>query len=178
MVLDALKKRLHNAANSKGGKWIKELPNALWGLRTQPSKPTGQSPYFLVYGSEAILHADIIWNSPAVEHYDEGVSEDSRRVDIDSLEEARCAALVQSARYLEGIRRYHDRNVKECSFNVGDLVLRRIQNTEGLHKLSSPWEGPFTVAKVTGPGSYRLQTLEGEDINNSWNVDQLCRFYA
>jgi hypothetical protein len=69
-------------------------------------------------------------------------------------------------------------HVKERSFNVGDLVLRRIQNTEGLHKLSSPWEGPFTVAKVIGPGSYRLQTLEGEDINNSWNVDQLCRFYA
>jgi ribonuclease HI len=65
-------------------------------------------------------------------------------------------------------RRYHDRNVKERSFNVGGLVLRRIQNTERLHKLSSPWEGPFTVAKVTGPGSYRLQTLEGEDINNSW----------
>jgi hypothetical protein len=178
MVLDALKKWLHDAANSKGGKWIKELPNALWGLRTQPSKPTGQSPYFLVYGSEAILPADVIWDSPAVEHYDEGVSEDSRRVDIDRLEEARCAALVQSARYLEGIRRYHDRNVKEHSFNVGDLVLRRIQNTEGLHKLSSPWEGPFTVAKVTGPGSYRLQTLEGEDVNNSWNIDQLCRFYA
>jgi hypothetical protein len=106
-----------------------------------------------------------------MEHYDEGVSEGSIRVDIDSLEEARCAALVQSARYLEGIRRYQDRNVKECSFNIGDLVLRRIQNTEGLHKLSSPWEGPFTVAWVTGPGSYRLQTLEGEDINNSWNVD-------
>jgi hypothetical protein len=29
MVLDALKKRLHDAANSKGGKWIKDLPNAL-----------------------------------------------------------------------------------------------------------------------------------------------------
>jgi transposase len=29
MVLDALKKRLHDAANMKGGKWIKELPNAL-----------------------------------------------------------------------------------------------------------------------------------------------------
>jgi hypothetical protein len=111
-----------------------------------------------------------MWESPAVEQYDEGISEDRRRVDIDGL--------VQSARYLEGILRYHDRNVKECSFNVGDLVLRRIQNTEGLHKLSSSWEGPFTVAKVTGPGSYRLQTLEGEDINNSWNVDQLCRFYA
>jgi hypothetical protein len=97
-----------------------------------------------------------MWESPAVEQYDEGISEDSRQVDIDGLEEARCAALVQSARYLEGIRRYHDRNVKE----------------------RSPWEGPFTVAKVTGPGSYRLQTLEGEDISNSWNVDQLYRFYA
>jgi hypothetical protein len=178
MMLDAPKKRLHDAANTKGGKWIKELPNALWGLRTPPSKPMGQSSYFLVYGSEAILPADVMWDSPAMDQYDEGISEDSRRVDIDGLEEARCATLVQSARYLEGIRRYHDRNVKEHSFNVGDLVLRRIQNTEELHKLSSPWEGPFTVAKVTGLGSYHLQTLEGEDVNNSWNVGQLCRFYA
>jgi hypothetical protein len=178
MVLDALKKRLHDAANTKGGKWVKELPNALWGLRTQPTKPTGQSPYFLVYSSEAILPTDVIWESPAIEQYDEGISKDSRRVDIDGLEDARCAALVQSAWYLEGIRRYHDRNVKEHSFNIGDLVLRRIQNTEGLHKHSSPWEGPFIVAKVTRPGSYRLQTLEGEDINHSWNVEQLCRFYT
>jgi hypothetical protein len=119
-----------------------------------------------------------LWESPAVEQYDEGISEDSRRVDIDGLEEACCVALVQSARYLEGIRRYHDRNVKERSFNVGDLVLCSIQNTEGLHKLSSPWEGPFLISKVTGPGSYHLQTLEGDDISNSWNIDQLCRFYA
>jgi hypothetical protein len=119
-----------------------------------------------------------MWDSPAVEQYDEGVSKDSRRVDINGLEEARCAALVQSARYLEGIRRYHDRNVKERSFNIGDLVLRRIENTEGLQKLSLPWEGLFTIAKVTGPGSYSLRMLEGEDVNNSWNIDQLCRFYA
>jgi hypothetical protein len=102
--------------------------------------------------------------------YDESISEDSRRVDINGLEETRCAALVQSARYLEGLRRYHDRNLKERSFNVDDLVLRRIQNMDGLHKLSSPWECPFTVAKVTGLGSYRLQTLEGDDISNSWNA--------
>jgi hypothetical protein len=115
-----------------------------------------------------------MWESPAVEQYDEGISEDNRRVDIDGLEEARCVALVQPARYLESIRRYHDRNVKERSFNVGDLVLRRIQNTEGLHKLSSPGECPFSIAKVTGAGSYRLQTLEGDNVSNSWNIDQLC----
>jgi hypothetical protein len=115
MVLDALKKRLHVAANTKGGKWIKELPNALWGLCTQPTKPTGQSPYFLVYVFEAILLVDVMWDSLTVEQYDEGISEGSRQVDIDGLEETRCVALVQSARYLEGIRRNHDRNVKECS---------------------------------------------------------------
>jgi hypothetical protein len=42
-------------------------------------------------------------DSPVVEQYDEGIYEDSRRVDIDGLEEARCVSLVQSARYLEGI---------------------------------------------------------------------------
>jgi hypothetical protein len=61
--------------------------------------------------------------------------------------------------------------------SVLHLVLRRIQNMEGLHKLSSPWEGAFSIAKVTGPGSYRLQTLEGDSVSNSWNIDQLCRFY-
>jgi hypothetical protein len=120
----------------------------------------------------------MMWESPVVEQYDASISKDSRRVDIDSLEEARCAALVQSARYLEGIRCYHDRNVKEHSFNIGDLVLRRIQNMERLHKLSSPWEGPFSVSKVTEPGSYRLQTLECDNISNLWNFDQLCHFYV
>jgi hypothetical protein len=34
------------------------------------------------------------WEFPTVEQDDEHMSEDSRRVDIDSLEEARCAALI------------------------------------------------------------------------------------
>jgi hypothetical protein len=143
MVLDALKKRLQDAANSK---WIKELPNALWGLRTQPSKPTGQSPYFLVYGSEAILPTEVMWDSPAVEHYDEGVSEDSRRVDIDGLEEARCAALVQSARYLEGIRRYHDRNVKKAPSTL--VILSSVA--------SKPWKD-YTSSARPGKVPSQLQ---------------------
>jgi hypothetical protein len=35
-----------------------------------------------------------MWELPAVEQYDEGISEDNRRIDIDGLEEARGAALV------------------------------------------------------------------------------------
>jgi hypothetical protein len=44
-----------------------------------------------------------MWESPAVEQCNEGIFEYSSYVGIDSLEEASCAALVKSARYLEGI---------------------------------------------------------------------------
>ncbi|XP_039818390.1 uncharacterized protein LOC120680874 [Panicum virgatum] len=130
MVLDALKKRMYDAANTKGGKVDQGTTQCSLGAAYSAYKAhrtvallrglrlTEQSPYFVVYGSEAILPADVMWQSSAVEQYEEGVAEDNRRVDIDSLKEARCAALVQSAKYLEGIRRYHDRNVKEHSFNA------------------------------------------------------------
>ena len=94
MILEALKKRLHDIGNTKGGKWLKELPNVLWGPRTQPCKSTGHSPYFLIYGSEAILPVDVMWQSPAVEQYDEGIAEETRYLDLDSLEETRCATLI------------------------------------------------------------------------------------
>jgi hypothetical protein len=35
-----------------------------------------------------------MWESSIVEQYDEGISEDSRWVDVDSLEEACYAALI------------------------------------------------------------------------------------
>jgi hypothetical protein len=67
MIIDGLKKRLYEENSKKGGKWIHELPHVIWGLRTPPSKATGQTPFFLVYGSEAILPADIMWKSLRVE---------------------------------------------------------------------------------------------------------------
>jgi hypothetical protein len=161
LIIDGLKKRIYDANSKKGGKWIHELPHVIWGLRTQPSKATGQTPFFLVYGSEAILPADIMWKFPRVEMYKEGEADEARQLELDCVEEARCSALVQSARYLQGIRRYHDRNIKERSFSIGDLVLHRVQDESGLHKLNSRWEGPFIVKRVTRPGSYQLHCQEG-----------------
>jgi hypothetical protein len=60
LIIDGHKKRLYDENSKKGGKWVHELPHVVWGLRTQPSKATGQTPFFLVYGSEAILPADIM----------------------------------------------------------------------------------------------------------------------
>ena len=123
----------------------------VWVLQTQPSKATGQSPFFLTYGSKAILPVDIMWKSPRVESYQEGEADEARQLELDSVEEARINALTQLVRYLQGVRRYHDRNVQQRSFNIGGLVLQRIQDETGLHKLNSRWEGPFIVSKVTRP---------------------------
>ena len=59
MILDALKKRLFQKYDKHPGRWLKELLAVVCGLRTQASRSTGVSLYFLVYGSEAILLVDI-----------------------------------------------------------------------------------------------------------------------
>ena len=177
MVLQALKDRIFDDAKEYATRWLAELPHVVWGLRTQVSSVTGFSPSFLVYGSEAILPTDVAFGAPRIQHYDEGAAEQTRRVDLDSLEENRVAALMRHARHEQQLRRYHDRNVKECTFNVGDLVFRRIQKTDGKHKLSAPWEGPFIVTEVVSPSTYRLQWGDGQGVPNPWNVEHLRRFY-
>jgi hypothetical protein len=69
MILDALKKRMYIANDKAPGRWIKELLAVVWGLRTQPSRNTGVSPYFMVYGAKVVLPADIEFWSPRVENY-------------------------------------------------------------------------------------------------------------
>ena len=71
----------------------------------------------------------------------------------------------------------YNRNVQQRSFNIGDLVLRRIQDETGLHKLNFRWEGPFIVTKVTRPGSYRITDADGNEVLNSWNIEHLRKFF-
>ena len=72
----------------------------VWGLRTQASRSTGVSPYFLVYGSEAVLPADVAFRAPRVENFDEERSEQHRLEDVDCLEE-RLITCVWTVKYLE-----------------------------------------------------------------------------
>jgi hypothetical protein len=176
LILDGLKKRLHDENNKKDSKWNNEISSVIWGLRTQPSKATRQSPFFLVYGSEAILPADVMWKSPRLEMYDEGVADDAKHLELNSVEKIRCNVMHQSARYLQGVHHYHDRNIQQCSFNIEDMVLCRIQNETGLHNLNLRWEGPFLMHKVTRPGLYRLQYPDGQEVPNSWNIEHLWHF--
>ena len=110
----------------------------VWGLRTQASHSTGVSPYFLVYGSEAILPVDIAFRAPRVEHYNEEQAIAVRIEDVDRAKEEHLITCICTAKYLEGLRRYYNRNIKGHSFALCDLVLCRKHKTEGMHKLSSP----------------------------------------
>ena len=85
------------------------------------------TPYFLVYDSEAILPADIAFRAPRVENYDEELATAVQTEDVDKAEEECLITCVRTAKYLEGLRRYYNQNVKGRSFAVGDLVLHRKQ---------------------------------------------------
>jgi hypothetical protein len=176
MVLQALKDRIYDDASNYATRWLAELPHVIWGLRTQVSSATGFSPFFLVYGSEAVLPTDVAFGAPRIQFNEEGEAEQTLRVDLNSLEEQRLATVMRQACHDQQFRRYHDRNVRETSFNVRDLVLSRIQKTDDMHKLSAPWEGPFIVTEVISPSTYRLQWGDRQGVPNP-SMEHLRRFY-
>ena len=73
--------------------------------------------------------------------------------------------------------RYHGRRVHARCFEEGDLVLRRVQSAKGTNKLSPKWEGPCQVVRVTRLGVVRLETRDGIELQNAWNIEHLRKFY-
>jgi hypothetical protein len=64
MILDALRKKVFVKSEKFAGKWIRELPYEVWIPRTQPSQAQhGNTPFFMVYGSEVVLPADLIFGA-------------------------------------------------------------------------------------------------------------------
>jgi hypothetical protein len=177
MILQGLKLRIYNDLNKFGKRWIKELPSVVWSLRTTPSRATGFSPFFLVYGVEVVLPTDLEYDSPRTKTYDDRSNQANREDSLDQLEEARDVALLHSAWYQQSLRCYHARRIRPRGFEVGDLVLRLRQDARRHHKLTPPLEGPFIITKVLKPGTYKLANDQGEVYSNAWNIEQLHRFY-
>ena len=111
MVLQGLKPRIFNRLNKFDGRWVTELPAVLWSLRTTPSWATGYTPFFMVYGSEAILSTDLDYGAPRVRAYDEQGAEACLEDAMDQLDEACDVALLRSAKYQQALRRYHSLRV-------------------------------------------------------------------
>jgi hypothetical protein len=77
----------------------------------------------MVFSSKAMLSADIAFQSPRVENHDEERSTEARELKVYCAEEQRLDTCACTAKYLEGLHRYYNCNVKDRFFVVGDLVL-------------------------------------------------------
>jgi hypothetical protein len=95
LICNDIKKRLTGAARA----WFEQLPYVLWSLRTTPNRSTQYTPFFLVYGAEAVLPADVRFEAPRVTAYTETTSIHALQDAVDLLDEARDIALARTVVY-------------------------------------------------------------------------------
>ena len=98
LILSGIKPRLVVQLERSAGCWLDELPAVLWSLRTTPNKSTGFTPFFLVYGAEAVIPTDIEFDSPRITMYTEEEAKEAREDGVDLLEEP--AVSPQPVRHL------------------------------------------------------------------------------
>lgn len=91
-----LKMILKKKLNTAKGLWAKRLPKALCSIRTTPNTATGETPFFLAFGTKAVIPLEITHPSPWVQVYDSATNEASLNLDRDLLEEMREAALLHN----------------------------------------------------------------------------------
>jgi hypothetical protein len=172
-IFTAIKKRL---LDDSKGKWADHLPEAVWALNTTECRATGFTPFRLLYGSEAMIPQEIKHGSPqtsasAVPDIDEPTSKDL-------IDRDRVFALQALNKYQAQTKAWHDHAVVPREFNEGDLILVRTTRTESRGKLEPKWEGPFIVKSKASPSAYRLTMPSGEDLDHSWNIDNLRKFFV
>ncbi|KAL0456345.1 UNVERIFIED_CONTAM: hypothetical protein Slati_0973700 [Sesamum latifolium] len=163
---------------SAKGAWVDELPSVLWAYRTTPKTSTGESPFNLCYGTEAVAPAEVGELSWRVKHYDSKTNAQGIRMNLDLVEEAREKAAVQVAMYKARMAKAYNARVRPRDFQVGDLVMRKAEASGPIGKLDSKWEGPYKVVEIVNAGAYKLQRLDGKNVPHTWNIGNLKRYYA
>jgi hypothetical protein len=99
LILAGIKPRLVETLEHSAGCWVEELPSVLWSLRTTPNHFLGFTPFFLLYGAEAVLPTDIEFDALRVVQYTQEQAKEAREDGVDLLKEAREQALARSALY-------------------------------------------------------------------------------
>src|SRR3954469_5144844 len=96
LVCGGLKKRLLAPLEQAAGNWVEELPAVLWSLRTTPNIAIQYTPFFMVYGAEAVLPHDLKFGAPRVSRYEEEEGEEALQDNKDTVDEARETTLTKS----------------------------------------------------------------------------------
>jgi len=139
------------------------VPNGLMSFRAyygatgpHPAEPPGRLHSSWSTGLKHAFPPEIHLGSPRVQASDESMQEPLRCDDVDFVDERRWRAAIRNARYNQALRRYHQRFMHSRELWAGDLVLRRILNRAGLHKLSPTGRGPSRLQKYAGPDAFVL----------------------
>nr|XP_016453787.1 PREDICTED: uncharacterized protein LOC107778102 [Nicotiana tabacum] len=175
-IIQNLKKKLESAK----GKWRETLPEVLWAYWTTPKSSTEKTPFFLVYGAEALIPVEVGEPSSRFWHASEESNHEAMAMALELLDERLEASLVRMAAQKQKIERYYNMRTNLRYFEIGDLVLRKVTlNTRNLNegKLGQNWEGSYDVLGIVSKGSYKLGTMEGEQLPSNWNVSMLKRYY-
>lgn len=104
--------------------------------------------------------------------------EDGREVSLELLEGVRVEALEHMRKYATDTSASYNKKFGPTEILPGHLVLRKKANQVGVGKLESKCEGPYLVRHRSKEGSFCLSTLEGEELELSWNAASLRRFYV
>ena len=156
------------------------MPKVLWACRTTSRSTTGETPFSMAYGFEAVLPVEVSIPTDRVTQYEEDRNAELMNLELDLLEERRTDAQLKLAAYQARTARYYNKRVRPKYFGVGDLVLRVVTpNTKPKNSgaLGPTWEGPYRIMEVVANRSYRLAELNGRSIKHTWNADKLKVYY-
>ena len=163
------------AGKTKGG-WVDKLPLALWAYRTTHKTATGHTPFSLAYGSEAMIPVEIEVPSHRRIHFNQAENEKLQLEALDFLDEKREETELRTAAHQQRITRHFNSKVRRRSFEVGDLILKRIMTLTGV--FGPNWEGPYVIGQKLHDGTFKLITVEGDPIPRAWNSNHLRSYFT
>ena len=152
----------------------------MWAYRTTARTPTGETPFRLAYGSEAVIPIEVGLTSYQVENYDKDKNEEAMRFQLDLVDEVRAAAKQRLACYQNLKAKHYNSKVRHTDFQVGDLVLRKVMGAirdPSQGKLGPNWERPYRIASWQRKSTYHLETLDGQKLQHPWNTEHLRKYY-
>ena len=109
---------------------------------------TGETPFKLAYGSEAVIPAEVHMANHRVMMYQDKDNEEQLRLNLDLIDEVRTNVEHRTVRCKNLMARQYDAMVKPRQFNIGDLILKKVSlatKNPAHGKLGPNWEGPYKV---------------------------------
>jgi hypothetical protein len=113
-----------------------------------------------------------------VAYFNEENQAEARELDSNLLEERCNTALANVWKYQESLKKYYNKSVVQRELNIRDPVLKKDIYTKDRPKFSSLWEGPFIIIDIAALGAYVLAKVDSAMLPNTWNANQLRKYYA